>query len=469
MLGGQEARKRRGGSVMQVLLISANTETEPYPVEPIGLAYVAASLTEAGHAVKALDLCFEEDGPGAASKAVDEWRPGLVGISLRNTDNLTWPKGLSYLPPVKGLVAAIKGRTGAPIVIGGSGFSLFPRETLDYLGLDYGIAGEGEAGMAELARLVESGGAISGVPGLVTRSPYGRCATREAASFGSIYPARDLIDGARYTEAGGMANVQTKRGCPFECVYCTYPVLEGKKLRLREPRDVGEEIERLWKGRGADYFFFVDDIFNVPASHAIAICEELIRRSLKVRWACFCTPRGITKELLHAMKSAGCAGIEFGTDGGTDATLEAMGKGFTAADVERAQALCHEAGVEAAHYLILGGPGETRQTLRETYGFMESIRPRAVIAMLGVRIYPGTGLETIAAREGVIRPGENLLEPRFYISGDVRDILLEDVGAYARTRPNWVVPGLEIRSGARLAKALAQMGKRGVMWDMLGA
>jgi len=465
----KKARFKNGQYFMQILLISVNTETEPYPVEPIGLAYIAASLVKEGHAVKVLDLCFEEDGPHAVLSAIEGFRPGLIGISLRNTDNLTYPKSVSYLPPVREVVSAIRKKTAATVIIGGSGFSLFPKETLEYLGLDYGIIGEGETGIVEFAKLIETDREIAGVPGLITREPYERCAPAEAAYFGRVYPARSLIDGARYCEAGGMANVQTKRGCPFECVYCTYPVLEGKRLRLREPRDVGEEIERLWKERGTDYFFFVDDIFNIPSSHAAGICEEIIKRELKIKWACFCTPKGITRDLLALMKAAGCTGIEFGTDGGTDATLAAMNKGFTIKEVELAQSLCASAGVKAAHYLILGGPGETTETLKETCLFMERIRPEAVIAMLGVRIYPGTGLERIAKVEGVLADGESLLEPRFYIAEKVKKSLLEYIGAYARTQPNWIVPGLDIRSGPRLAKVLAKMGKKGIMWDMLGA
>lgn len=454
---------------MQILLISANTEQEPYPVEPIGIAYVAASLVEAGHDVRILDLCFEDDGAASASKAVKDFDPGLVGISLRNVDNLTYPKGVFYLPAVRKTAEALRKATASPIILGGSGFSLFPQESLEYIGIEYGIVGEGEAAIKEFAGRVEKGGDLNGIPGLVTRNPSRIFPKAEVKDFGTLSPARDLLDKDKYCEAGGMANVQTKRGCPFECVYCTYPVLEGKKLRLRDPLDVCEEIDRLYRQRDTDYFFFVDDIFNIPADHAAGICEELIRKRIKIRWACFCTPKGITKDLLSAMKAAGCAGIEFGTDGGTDKTLEAMGKGFTTEDVERAQRLCAGANVEAAHYLILGGPGETKETLQQTYSFMEKIRPRAVIAMLGVRIYPGTRLQIIAEEQGFIKKGESLLEPRFYIAPEVKDTLLDGVGSYSKTRPNWVVPGLEIRSNAKLAKALAKIGKKGVMWDMLGA
>lgn len=453
---------------MQVLLISVNRETEPYPVEPIGIAYVAASLKKAGHEVALLDLCFEDDAFGAIKRLPSGFCPGVTGVSIRNIDNLTYPKSVFYLPAIREVIGAVRAACRGPIIAGGSGFSLFPHETLEYLGVDYGVIGEGEASMVEFVRRFELGSDLEGVPGLIGRGLKSFCPAGFITDFAVSSPARELLDYPRYAEAGGMANVQTKRGCPFECVYCTYPFLEGKRLRLREPRSVVDEIEMLYRERGRDYFFFVDDIFNMPEGHATGICEEIIRRRIDIRWACFCTPKGITAGLLKAMQAAGCAAIEFGTDGGTDATLEALGKGFTVAEIEKAQMLCVQAGIEAAHYLILGGPGETKKTLHETFVLMERIRPRAVIAMLGVRIYPGTALKDRALKEGVIEKGASLLEPVFYISGGVKDSLTDDVSARASGRPNWVVPGLGIRSGAKIARTLAGMGKKGVMWDMLG-
>lgn len=454
---------------MQALLISANRETEPYPVEPIGIAYVAASLIKAGHEVMLLDLCFEPDAAEALRRLPSGFKPSITGISIRNIDNLTYPKSVFYLPAIREAIGAVRSAHHGPIIAGGSGFSLFPHENLEYLGVDYGLIGEGEHSMVEFVRRIEKGEPLDGIPGLIGKG-LGRFSPAESITdFAVASPARELLDYSRYAEAGGMANVQTKRGCPFECVYCTYPFIEGGKLRLRDPESVVDEIERLNRDSRRDYFFFVDDIFNVPEGHAIGICEGIIKRRLDIRWACFCTPRGMTAGLLKAMKAAGCAAVEFGTDGGTDVTLEALGKGFTVAEVENAQRLCVQAGIEAAHYLILGGPGETKETLRETFDLMERIKPRAVIAMLGVRVYPGTKLKDLAMKEGIIEKGASLLEPVFYISGAVKDSLVIDVRAYAAGRPNWVVPGLGIRSGARLSRTLAQIGKKGVMWDMLGS
>lgn len=455
---------------MRILLISTNREKIPYPVEPIGLTYIASSLQGAGHEVRVIDLCFEDDGAAEVVREISGFGPELIGLSIRNVDNLTYPKSVFYLPEIKKFVDEIKKHTDAPMVAGGSGFSLFPEETLEYLSLDYGVIGEGEEAVCAFAESVRSGRGFELVPGLVVRSGPAIRRNRglELSGFGKTRPARELLDSRRYAKMGGMANIQTKRGCPFDCTYCTYPVLEGRSLRLRDPADVADEVESINRDYGQDYFFFVDDIFNIPQSHALGICEEIIKRRLKIRWACFASPKSASLELFTAMKCAGCSGVEFGTDGGTDETLAALGKGFTVEDVMKVQSLCSRAGLEAAHYLILGGPGETPDTLSRTFGLMERIKPRAVIALTGVRIYPGTALARRAAYEGVIHAGESLLEPRFYISGRVRSTLLSRVKEYALSRPNWVVPGLDIRSSEDLARALAMLGKRGIMWDMLG-
>ncbi len=460
---------------MRILLISANRERSPYPVAPLGLAYIASVLKEDGHEVELLDLCFEEDGAEAALAAVKSQQAELVGISIRNVDNLTYPKSIFYYPRIKAVVEKLQSELPVPVVLGGSGFSLFPSETLRYMNAEFGIVGEGEDAMRELVNSLcdnDTGRVserFSKIPNLIYNDEgcFKENPRTFSESFFNVRPDRGLISSKRYFDEGGMANLQTKRGCPYTCTYCTYPQLEGERLRLREPREIVDELEFIIEEHGIDYVFFVDDIFNVPQNHARGICEEIIRRGLLVKWSCFATPKEMSSELATIMKRAGCVGVEFGTDGGVDATMFAMGKGFTHDDVERAQGFCDEAGLEAAHYLILGGPGETEQTLLETYEFMERIKPRAVIVMLGVRIYPGTRLAARAASEGIIKDGESLLEPRFYISKEVSGSLIESVETYARSRPNWIVPGLELRSSEELSRTLRLMGHKGVLWDML--
>lgn len=453
---------------MKILLISANREKLPCPVTPIGLAYVAAALIDAGFDVRVTDLCFATDVDEAIAEAARSFEPELIGLSIRNVDNLTYPKTTSYLPYLKDVAEKVRG-IGVPVVAGGSGFSLFPEEMLKRLGLVYGITGEGEAAFSNFAAKLRDGGDVYDCPNLayIKDGVFRQNPISTAISFG--VPARHLLDNAKYFTLGGMANIQTKRGCPFTCVYCTYPLLDGSRIRCRKAGDVADEMEQVQKTYGIDYFFFVDDIFNHPAKQASEICREIIERGLRISWTCFATPTGLTMDLLQLMKEAGCKGIEFGTDAASEVMLKNMGKSFTKADVRQVSALCKEAGLPAAHYIILGGPGETEETLMEAFDFMDELEPKAIIAMVGVRVYHKTPLERISIAEGIIKEGESILDSTFYVSPLIgAQRLIELIYAHAKIRPNWVVAALNIRSEEEAMTALRKLGHRGPLWDMLG-
>jgi radical SAM superfamily enzyme YgiQ (UPF0313 family) len=451
---------------MRVLVVSANREREPYPVAPLGAAYVAGALERAGHEARILDLCFVEDG--SIAEAVADFRPDLIGLSVRNIDNLTYGKSVCYLPGIRRLVDLIKGSSSAPVIAGGSGFSIFPEETLRYLGLAAGIAGEGERAFVMLAEAFQYGGSLDSIPNLC-RIVDGRFVRNAPGCVGGFSgPERRLLENSRYMELGGMGNIQTKRGCPFSCSYCTYPAIEGRELRLRPADEVAEELKEARLRDGVGYFFFVDDIFNFPEGHAMAVCEELIRREAGVDWTCFATPLGMTAEMAGLMKRAGCRGVEFGSDGGSEKTLAALGKGFSVRDIAHAVSCCAGVDLPNAHYIIMGGPGEDMDTIRETFGLFDRVRPTAVIALMGVRIYPDTPLRQRAVWDGVITEDQSLLEPAFYLTRSLSPASLVDtVAANAADRFNWVVPALDMRCDAGLLALLRKRGKRGPLWDLL--
>jgi len=366
-------------------------------------------------------------------------------------------------------VAALRRVSSAPIVAGGPGFSIFPERLLSLLDLDFGIIGEGEETFCLLAKHLSNGSRVRDLPNLIRRGNVAPNVTPKIAPFaGNGLPARDLLDNARYLELGGMANLQTKRGCPFECTYCTYPYINGPSLRLRPPTEVVDELASMVEGAELNQVFLVDDIFNWPPDHAIGICEEIVSRGLRVGWSCFATPLGMTPEMALAMKRAGCRGVEFGTDAASPSMLRNLGKPFPQAAIRTASEACREAGLPDAHYLVFGGPGETPETLAETLAFFDDLKPRAVLAFLGLRIYPNTPLHRLAISDGVIPEQDDLLPPRFYFSPGIgADALKAAVASHAETRPNWVVPGLGIRSDPALLAALRRTGYRGPLWDLL--
>ncbi|MCX5753906.1 MAG: cobalamin-dependent protein, partial [Candidatus Krumholzibacteria bacterium] len=272
---------------MRVLLISSNSlKPSPQlpwvPVEPLGPAYVAAGLRAAGRDVEFLDLCFVEDRRAAVREAIARSRPDVVGISLRNVDLMAYFNPLSFVGELEDIVDECRRRSAAPVILGGSGFSVMPGELLRFTGADAGIAGEGEWSFPRLLDRIERGEGYADVPGVVLPSAGERGFEMAGAAFESLdrgmRPARDLVDGARYRAAGGSASIQTKRGCPFGCIYCTYPIVEGAAVRCRPPGEVAEEFRELFDRHGVRNAYVVDNQFNYPPSHAAEVCERLIAK-----------------------------------------------------------------------------------------------------------------------------------------------------------------------------------------------
>ena len=455
---------------MRVLFVSVNRESVPYPVAPLGVAYVAGAARSDGHEVRLLDLCFSDSVEADVAQVVRQFAPELIGVSIRNVDNLTFPASVSYVDEIQAAVVSLRRHSEAPIVAGGPGFSIFPERLLAALGLEYGVIGEGEETFCALARFLQDGREVPCLPNLIRRGEDARRVSRRLGHFSETgRPARDLLDNARYLTLGGMGNLQTKRGCPFACTYCTYPQIDGTSLRLRAPAKVADELAAMVEEARIDEAFFVDDIFNQPQDHALGICEEIVARQLRIGWTCFATPSGMTAQLARAMKRAGCRGVEFGADAASPATLRALNKPFPREELRSAARACHEAGLPAAYYLIFGGPGETAETVAETCDLIDDLRPTAVLAFVGIRIYPNTPLHGIAVSEGIIAGEDDLLLPRFYISPRIgADELASAVGSHATARPNWVVPALGIRSDPAFLALVRRSGRRGPLWDLLG-
>ncbi len=452
---------------MKILLISVNRERMPFPVFPLGLAYIAKGLREEGHPMEVVDLCFAQEVSNDLKSTLDRFQPGLIGISLRNLDNLTYPTSVSYLKGVEEVIGICRQQGSSRLVIGGSGFSLAPQELLRHLDVDFGIVGEGEEAFPKLVRSLEKGEPIAPSPYLLVKEKPFPPLIEGARVFPVQSPDRSFFETHRYLEEGGMGNIQTKRGCPFSCIYCTYPLLEGKKVRLREAGDVVDEIQRLAEEE-VDYVYFVDDIFNYPPAFAEALCREMVRRKVNVKWSAFVNPAFLDETLLQWMKEAGCDGIEFGTDSGSPRMIENYKKSFTQGDIIRSSKLCSTLQINHCHYILFGGPGEDEETIEESFQLMDQLDPTAIIAMLGVRIYPGTELEKISVSQGVVGPGSNLIYPYFYVSPKLGERLSEIIQEKALARKRWIVPGLEINITKNLMEQIRKFRIRGPLWELVG-
>jgi radical SAM superfamily enzyme YgiQ (UPF0313 family) len=456
---------------VRLLLVSANTEKIPDPVYPIGAAAVGGAARRAGHEVAAIDLCFAEDARRQVVDTIRAFAPQAVGLSLRNLDNSAYPENCSYIEDYRALVSWVRQTTDAPVVLGGAGFTVMPTTILEELHADYGVVGEGELAFPWLLGAIERGAPVREDTGFKCQPVNGGMLVSATARIKQLdlagEPERALFDVQRYYERGGCMNIQTKRGCCFECVFCSYPLIEGSKVRARTPERVVDEIAELRSSNGVRHFFFVDNIFNFPLPHAKRICEQLRRRSLDIEWSGYLNPKFVDEELVRLMAASGCKGVEFGTDSGSATMIANLRKEFDAEDLRRASRLCHHFGIKFAHSLIFGGPGETRETIADTIRLMDELEPTAVIAFTGIRVLPGTGMVEVALRDGQIDADDNLLYPKFYVAQSLGEELIATIEKHAARRSNWIVPGKGIRTNIKMLQRLRDKKIKGQLWRLL--
>jgi radical SAM superfamily enzyme YgiQ (UPF0313 family) len=446
---------------MKVLLISPNVESLPDPVFPIGLAQIAATLKANQIEYDVLDLCFNPDYEAAIASALTRVQPNIIALSLRNVDNVSYPNYASYLPFYYQVVQTIRRQSRCPVIIGGSGFALMPEAIMEYLGADFGIIGEGELALEKLIHDInrKKDLYLSLEPKIIDSS------STVIEDLDTLpLPDRSGFDNRAYLKWGGMGNVQTKRGCPFKCIYCTYPIIEGRKTRLRYPKMIGDEIETIL-AHGINNLFFVDNTFNCPSEHALSICREISGRRLPIKWSCYANPAFITTELIESMLAAGCSGVEFGSDAAIVTMLVNLGKNFTIHDLKKASAICRQSGMAFCHSLLIGGPGETMETVQQTLDTIVAISPTAAICMIGIRVFPKTRLSMIAREEGMIGPQEDFLNPVFYLSPAIKDKILLFTEQFSKQHPTWIFPGLNININIDLQKKLRRFGIKGPLWE----
>ena len=413
----------------RVLLVSTNRERQPYPVVPNGLACVASALDAAGHHIRFLDLCFARDPIAAARDAAREFKPDVIGLSVRNIDNSDAIALRHYTPEARCIMHAL--RAAAPqakIVAGGAAFGVAPEALFRDLGVDFAVAGDGERASVALVNALWSGAPIEASPGLVrdrdgtvTFTPPGEDADLDSLPRPSLHRWIDL---ARYQRHGATIPIQTKRGCVYKCVYCTYRNVEGWGYRTRDPELVADEIEELRIKAGVHAFRFRGLDLQFPAR----TCASGLRSYFAPRaQGADSTPPTShppphPRELLGAMKRAGFRTLGITAESASDPVLERLEKGFTAAKVREVAERVERHGIRTLWIFLVGGPGETTETVDETLAFAKWRLQRgdAVYMTVGLRIYPGTTLHRIAINEGVVPPDSALLDPTFYFSSCAR-------------------------------------------------
>ncbi len=415
---------------MRVLLIASNTERINMVTIPLGLGLVAGTTRSAGHEVTFVDLLDEPDPGAAVRRAVREASPDVIGISVRNIDDQTRDNPRFLLEQVKPVVEACRACTTAPIVLGGPGYSIFPEAALAYLGADFGVRGDGEEVFPALLERLRAGGDPSDLPGVhAAGRPAGRPPSfpRELDAFPVWDEALESI--ADPASLDLWIPIQSRRGCPNDCSYCSTSAIQGRTIRARSPRPVAERIARLARA-GYRRFYFVDNSFNIPESHAFEICRCMRELAPGAMWRCILYPHLVGEPLVRAMAESGCVEVSLGFESGSEPILCEMNKRFTPADVKATSELLAAHGIRRVGFLLLGGPGETRETVEESLGFAESLRLDVLRITVGIRIYPGTPLARRAVEDGMISGEDDLLRPRFYLARGLEPWIHERVARF---------------------------------------
>lgn len=431
---------------MKVLVVGVNRSRQPAVVLPYGACVAAQAALGAGHETRLLDLMFEKEPRAALERLCRSFRPDVAGFSLRNIDNNDMGAPVSYPAEAASLIAAARLACGAKIVLGGAAAAVMPEALLRLTGADWCLPGDAAYSFPRFLEALAEGRDPLCVPGA--------CAIRDgefAASQPDLSgPAGEGLfpDFGRWVDlraySGQMAAVplKTKLGCPYACVYCTYPAGEGAAYRLCPPERVLHAVRGL-VAAGVRDIEFVDNVFNSPYAHAMELCGLLAGNRTGARFHTMeLNPAFTDAPLLAEMGRAGFAGIGVTAESADDGVLGALGKNYGAAQLDRAAGAVREQGLPCMWMFLLGGPGETRETVERTLEFARRrVKPSdTVFFNAGVRLYPGTPLEAAARRDGSLTaPRDGMLEPVFYLSPGVeKDWLLETLAAATRENMNFI-------------------------------
>lgn len=437
---------------MKIAFISANQEKLPDAVIPIGILSVMAA-TPARHEKLLWDLCFENDPLESVARRLREHQPDLVAIGLRNLQNMDYTNITTNLDAYRALVRTVRANSPAPIVLGGGGFSVMPQGLMDDLGADYGIAGEGERSFQQLVDELEKPEPVfAGIDGLYYRTDGQIRFAGHSGRFLSLdelpRPDRSVL-AERYYAEYGTESLQTKRGCPLRCDYCTYPIVEGRLGRLRDPAKVADEFMEICSRRGVGHLFIVDSVFNLPLRHAKEVCRELVARGNRTPWTSYINPAAFDDELADLMLRAGAVGMEVGSDSGCDEILDCLKKGFRTDKITRLSRIARAHGLKDCHSFILGTTGETLEHVARTLDFVAELNPFSAIMLVWVEDLEVLDSQTLQERR------------RF------RDAVYALVAERAKDHPRWVVPRLGIRFEPRMLSVLRKSGLRGPLWQHL--
>lgn len=376
---------------IRVVLVNPPIPANVYrhqPYLPLGLAYLAAVLDDEGCDVKVVDCPAMGLDHHALSRIISDFEPTLVGItSMTPTINSA----------IKSAEVIKEAHSDALVALGGPHATFMDQDILaDHLSVDIIVRGEGEATILEVVKHLSRGRKLNGIAGITIRDG-GRIIRNPPREYLDNldklpHPAYHHFQLEQYSLYGKrLLPIMTGRGCPFQCSFCITSRFFGRRYRARSPSNVVDELVLLKDKYGADAFTFYDDTITLERNRILKICREMRSRKIDLPWDCQTRVDTISKEILSEMKQAGCQQVFFGVESGSQKMLDLIGKGTTVEQNERAIKIAKEVGLFVSISVIIGYPGETAETLKQTMEFINRTKPDDVYICIATP-YPGTEL-----------------------------------------------------------------------------
>jgi len=440
------------------VLISANNWQQPYPVYPLGISYLASYIRQVLPEIEITLLDANQDEFSA--ETLLQLSPSLIGISLRNIDNVDSTNEKSFIEEYQLLINRIKAATSAPIILGGAGFSIYPHRLLQQFEVDYGVAGEGELALSAFIEAMISERPLHNIDGVICRNcQQSENKKRSYLSEPKLNFEQNLLP--FYWQSSGMLNIQSKRGCPYQCVYCTYPNIDGRIVRNLPITQITDTLKSAYENHGVDYVFFTDSVFNIASKYNAKLADALINLDLPIKWGAYFSPHKLSLSQLQHYQASGLKHVEFGTESFSNSTLRAYNKPFDVEEVLQVSHYCEQLSIYYAHFLIVGGIGENEASLQETLDNTQHIQNGVLFPYFGMRIYPNTILQHKAIEQKVIGGNEPLLKPRYYINHNL------DFAEFKRkaksSKQAWVMPDDE--KNELIEERLRAKGYKGPLWE----
>ncbi len=410
---------------MKILLIQLRWPQNTPPIYPIAVSRLCASLSGQASPI-ALDLnCVQHQG-STVQRILEAETPDMIGISFRNVDSIEYEDlflsntPLAFVSPLESLRSTVDAVrqwcSDVPIVVGGPAFTLFPETIMSKIPqIDIGITGEGEETIVELVSTIGEPDKVRGIwlrrDGQVAFTGDRPPICLEQMSM----PDFNAFDTSLYSESRFAFGIESKRGCVLHCAYCNYPFLSGRSIRIRDPKGVVDEIQEWTRRFGIRSFHFTDSVFNMPKTHAEAICHEILRRHLDIEWKAFFAIVPFDESFANLAVRAGCRLFEFSPDFMDNHVLSKMHKKYTDKDIFRTLTIAKRiAGMTVMYNFMVNAPGESLGSFARTIVFgmrlKRQLGSRGLMGTLNhIRIFPWTPIRRLAVTQGVLTDETDLL------------------------------------------------------------